>query len=145
MDKQKKKQIQQRHREYEYSHSHHSHHHHHRKRNPRKVALDTVLFILVIVVPIVGALMLWLEIDLPIRLVGAYTAVAQTVAGTLFLVFTARGVGGFGKASHFFSRTHHGKRWVSTREAKGNTYLVGSIQLTIGILVGLLTLKFWNA
>lgn len=134
-------QQKQRHREYHYSH----HHHRKRRRNPRLVALDTVLFILVIIVPIIGAIMLWLGIAIPLRLLGVYTAIVQIVAGVLFLVFTACGVGGFGKASYFFSRTYHGKRWVSSREAKGNTYLVGSILLTIGILVGLLTLKFWNA
>ena len=131
---------QQRYSEYQYSH----HVHHKRRRNPRKFALDLLLFTLVVLVPVIGGVMLWLEIPLPIKWLGVYTAIAQSLAGVLFLIFTARGVGGFGKTSHFFSRTYHGKRWVSTREAKGNTYLVGSIMLTIGILVALLTIKFWN-
>ena len=61
-------------------------------------------------------------------------------AGLLFLILTARGVGGFGKVGYCFSHTQ-GKRWMTPAEAKGNTYLFGFILLIIGLLCGLLTLR----
>ena len=123
--------------EYEYGHhGHHSHHSHRRKRNPALRTLDILLFVLVIPLPL-AALLLWLlGVNIPILGLGIYTAVTQTAAGLLFLILTSRGVGGFGKVGYFFTHTR-GKRWMTTDEAKGNTYLFGGIMLIIGILIGL--------
>ena len=125
---------------YEYEYKEHSPYKHHHKRNPYLKALDTFLFILVIPVPLIGLVLHLSDIGLsPVHL-GLYTAATQTLAGLLFLILTACGVGGFGKVGYFFTHTR-GKRWMTTEEAKGNTYLFGFFMLIIGVLVGLLTLK----
>ena len=67
---------------------------------------------------------------------GRFTALLLS----LLLLLTACGVGGFGKVGYFFSRTH-GRRWMTTEEAKTNTYLFGVVMLIIGVLVALLALK----
>ena len=128
--------------EYEYGHhGHHSHHSHRRKRNPALRTLDILLFVLVIPLPL-AALLLWLlGVNIPILGLGIYTAVTQTVAGLLFLILTSRGVGGFGKVGYFFTHTR-GRRWMTTDEAKGNTYLFGGFMVIIGVLLALLTFKF---
>ena len=77
---------------------------------------------------------------MPVLALTAYTAIAQVGAGLLFIILTALGVGGFGKVGFFFTHTR-GKRWMTTAEAKGNTFLFGFIMLTIGVLAGLLTIK----
>ena len=120
----------------EYDYAHHSEYHRHHRRNPRLQALDVILFSLVIPLPL-AALLLWLlEVPVPILGLGIYAAITQIAAGLLFLILTARGVGGFGKVGYFFSRTR-GKRWMNTSDAKGNTYLFGSIMLIIGLLLAL--------
>ena len=120
----------------EYEYGYHADYKHRRKRNPALRAVDIILFLLVIPLPI-AALLLWLlEVPVPLLALGFYTAVTQTVAGLLFLILTARGVGGFGKVGYFFTHTR-GKRWMTTDEAKGNTYLFGGIMLIIGVLIGL--------
>ena len=121
--------------EYEYGH-HHSEHSHRRKRNPRLQALDTFLFIMVIPLPLAAFLLWLLGVNIPILGLGISTAVTQTAAGLLFLILTSRRVGGFGKVGYFFTHTR-GKRWMTSDEAKGNTYLFGGIMLIIGILIGL--------
>ncbi len=111
------------------------------QRNPLLKALDTVLFIAVIILPLIGlALRLFGYPVVPDLWLAGYTAVTQTVAGLLFILFTACGVGGFGKVGYFFTHTR-GKRWMTTEEAKGNTYLIGVIMLVMGILISLLTFK----
>ena len=132
----------QRRRKYEYEYGYHtdSDYKQRRPRNPFLRFVDTVLFGLVIILPLVGLAMWLADIPLPIFWLGIYTAAAQTVAGLLFLILTACGVGGFGKIGYFFTHTR-GKRWMTTKEAKANTYLFGFIMLVIGILVLLLTLK----
>ena len=128
-------------REYEYEYGyHHSDYKQRRKRNPRLRFLDTVLFSMVILLPLIGLLLWLLEVPVPLFWLGLYTSIVQSVAGLLFLILTARSVGGFGKVGYFFSRTH-GKRWMTPEEAKGNTYLFGTAMLVIGILVALLTFK----
>ena len=124
------------HRYNEYEYGYHSDYKHRRKRNPVLRTVDIILFLLVIPLPI-AALLLWLlEVSVPLLALGFYTAITQTVAGLLFLILTARGVGGFGKVGYFFTHTR-GKRWMTTDEAKGNTYLFGGIMLIIGVLIGL--------
>lgn len=127
-------------RAYEYEYGYHSEHRHRRKRNPRLRLLDTVLLITVIIVPLIGLILWLLDVPVPLFWLGLYTTVTQTVGGLLFVIFTACGVGGFGKVGYFFSHTR-GKRWMTPKEAKGNTYLFGTIMLTIGVLVALWTFK----
>ena len=127
--------------EYEYGHHHQPEYKRRRKRNPRLKVLDTVLFTLVIVAPLTGLAMWLVEVPISLLWLGWYTAITQVVAGTLFLVLTSLGVGGFGKVGYFFTHTR-GKRWMTTDEAKGNAYLIGGFMLIIGILVALLTFKF---
>lgn len=110
-------------------------------RNPKLVWLDRLLFVLVIPVPLIGLLLQIAKIAfVPVVVLTAYTAVVQTVAGLLFLILTAANVGGFGKVGYFFTHTH-GKRWMTTKEAKQNTYLFGVIMLVIGVLMILWTFK----
>ena len=131
-------------RAYEYEYAYHSEHKHRRERNPRLRLLDTGLFILVILLPLVGLVMYFLDIPLPVLLLSGYSTVVLIVAGLLFLILTASGVGGFGKVGYCFSHTR-GKRWMTPAEAKGNTYLFGFILLILGLLCGLLTLKILGA
>ena len=135
-----RRNARQRSYEYEYGYHTDSEYKQRHPRSPRRRVLDTVLFVMVILLPLIG-LVMWLA-DLPISLfwLGIYTAVTQILAGTLFLILTACGVGGFGKVGHFFTRTY-GRRWMTTEEAKTNTYLFGVIMLIIGVLVALLALK----
>ena len=126
--------------DYEYGYHTDSEYKQRRHHNPRLRAVDTVLFFLVIILPLIGLAMWLAEIPVPIFWLGIYTAAVQTLAGLLFLFLTSRGVGGFGKVGYFFSHTR-GKRWMTTKEAKTNTYLFGGFMLAIGILVLLLTLK----
>ena len=137
--------LVQKRRKYEYDYGVHtdSEYHQRRPRNPYLRFLDTVLFTLVILLPLIGLVMWLAEIPIPLTLLGYYTAAAQTAAGLLFLILTACGVGGFGKVGYFFTHTR-GKRWMTTKEAKTNTYLFGVIMLVIGLLVLLLTLKMDN-
>lgn len=132
-------------RKYEYDYGVHtdSEYHQRRPRNLFSRLLDIVLLTLVILLPLVGFVMWLAEIPIPLTLLGYYTAAAQTAAGLLFLILTACGVGGFGKVGYFFTHTR-GKRWMTTKEAKTNTYLFGVIMLVIGLLVLLLTLKMDN-
>lgn len=111
------------------------------RRNPRLKALDVFLFLLVIPLPLVG-LVLELSGVSPVStlVLAAYTAAAQTTAGLLFILLTAFGVGGFGKVGFFFTHTR-GKRWMTTAEAKGNTFLFGFVMLLIGVLAALFTIK----
>lgn len=129
-------------RKYEYEYGYHtdSDYKQRRPRNPFLRFTDTVLFGMVIILPLVGLAMWLADIPIPVFWLGLYTAAVQTIAGALFLVLTACGVGGFGKVGYFFTHTR-GKRWMTTEEAKANTYLFGFIMLVIGILVLLLTLK----
>ena len=107
----------------------------HRRR--ALVLLDGLLFFLVIPVPLFGWMFQLADIPLvPVLQLLIYTAGTQTLAGFLFLLLTARDVGGFGKVGFFFTHTR-GKRWMTTDEAKGNTYLFGGIMLIIGVLIGL--------
>ena len=127
--------------EYEYGYSDSSAYREKIQRNPRLVVLDGILFFLVIPVPVIGGILEMTHLALvPTLWLAAYTAVAQTVAGLLFIIFTACGVGGFGKVGYFFSHTR-GKRWMTTAEAKSNTYLFGFIMLMIGLLAILWTVK----
>ena len=109
-------------------------------RNPRLRRLDRLLFFFVVPVPVVGLILLLVGVAVPPLLLGLYAALTQTAAGLLFITLTALGVGGFGKVGFFFTHTR-GKRWMTTEEAKANTYLFGVIMLTIGVLAGLLTFK----
>ena len=128
-------------RTYDYGYSDSIPHGERSHRNPRLVLLDGVLFFLVIPVPIIGLILQLANVALvPPVVLAAYAAVTQTVAGLLFLVLTACGVGGFGKVGYFFTHTR-GKRWMTTKEAKQNTYLFGVIMLTIGILLICWTVK----
>lgn len=128
---------------YEYEQHHHSPYRHKRHRRPVLVALDVILLCGVVGVPLLG-LVRWLcGAEVPLLQLGIYTTVTQTAAGLLFILLTACNVGGFGKVGYFFTHTR-GKRWMTTREAKSNTYLVGGFMLTLGILVGMLTLKMWK-
>lgn len=110
-------------------------------RNPALVLLDRLLFVLVIPIPLIGLLLQIAKISfVPVGVLVAYTAVVQTLAGLLFLILTAANVGGFGKVGFFFTHTR-GKRWMSTKEAKQNTYLFGFIMLVIGVLMILWAFK----
>lgn len=122
--------------EYEYGYQDDPEYRRRRPRNPRLRLLDRVLFFFVVPVPIIGLILRFLDLAIPPMALELYTAVVQTVAGALFIALTAAGVGGFGKVGYFFTHTR-GKRWMTTEEAKGNTYLFGVIMLTIGVLVGL--------
>lgn len=110
------------------------------RHSPRLKALDRLLFCLVIPLPLLGFVLQAVSVPIPAVLLTAYTAVAQTVAGLLFIVLTACNVGGFGKVGFFFTHTR-GKRWMSTAEAKTNTFLFGFIMLVIGVMAGLWTIK----
>ena len=111
------------------------------ERKPRRVLLDGFLFFFVIPVPIIGAVLELAKVAfVPTLWLSIYAAIAQTTAGLLFLILTACGVGGFGKVGYFFTHTH-GKRWMSTKEAKSNTYFFGFIMFTIGLLCILWTVK----
>lgn len=129
-------------RKYEYEYGYHAdtEYKQRRPRNPVLRFVDTVLFFLVILLPLIGFAMWLVELPVPLFWVGIYTAAAQILAGLLFLILTACGVGGFGKVGYFFTRTY-GRRWMTTKEAKTNTYLFGFIMLVIGVLVALLSLK----
>lgn len=129
--------------EYEYGYHTDSDYKQRQRSNPRRRIMDTALFALVILIPLIGLVMWLADLPIPLFWLGVYTAVAQILAGLLFLILTACGVGGFGKVGHFFSRTY-GRRWMTTEEAKSNTYLFGIIMLVIGVLVALLTLKGAN-
>lgn len=110
-------------------------------RRPGWILLDGFLLFLVIPVPVIGFLLKWIDaITLPALWLIGYTAITQSVAGLLFLLFTACRVGGFGKVGFFFSHTR-GKRWMNTKEARQNTYLFGFLMLTMGVLLTLWTLK----
>lgn len=127
--------------EYEYGHSDSGHYREKIRRKPHRVLLDGILFFLVIPLPIFGAVLELTKVAfVPTLWLAVYAAIAQTVAGLLFLILTACGVGGFGKIGYFFTHTH-GKRWMSSKEAKGNTYLFGFIMLIIGLLCILWTIK----
>lgn len=127
--------------EYGYGYSESSPYRERIRRNPALAVLDGVLLFLVIPVPVVGvALELFHMALIPTVWLAAYSAVVLTSAGLLFLILTACGVGGFGKVGYFFTHTH-GKRWMSTKEAKGNTYFFGFIMLVIGLLAVLWTVK----
>ncbi|MBQ7088175.1 MAG: hypothetical protein IJN04_00830 [Clostridia bacterium] len=132
--------ARQRSYEYEYGYHTDSDYKQRHQRNPRLRVLDTVLFVLVILLPLMGLAMWLAELPIPLFWLGIYTAVTQILAGALFLILTACGVGGFGKVGYFFTRTY-GRRWMTTEEAKSNTILFGIIMLVIGVLVALLTLK----
>ena len=122
---------------YEYGYSEPAPHHQRVSRNPRLAALDWLLFFAVIPVPLLGLLLQVIDAAfVPVLWLVAYTAVAQTLAGLLFLILTACGVGGFGKVGYFFTHTR-GKRWMTTKEAKQNTYLFGFIMLAIGVVMAL--------
>ena len=111
------------------------------RRDPRLKALDVFLFLLVIPLPLAGLILELAGVSpVPGLALAAYTAITQVGAGLLFIILTALGVGGFGKVGFFFTHTR-GKRWMTTAEAKGNTFLFGFIMLTIGVLAGLLTIK----
>lgn len=126
---------------YEYEHKEDRPYKQRRKRNPLLKALDIVLFIAVIPLPLVGLILLLCGYQVvPPLWLAAYAAVTQTVAGLLFLILTACNVGGFGKVGYFFTHTR-GKRWMTAEEAKGNTYLFGFLMLVLGILLTLLTIK----
>ena len=103
--------------------------------------LDVFLFILVVPVPASGVALHLLGMPVvPALWLAAYAAVTQTVAGLLFLILTICDVGGFGKVGFFFTHTQ-GKRWMTTEEAKANTFLFGFIMLVIGVMAILLTIK----
>lgn len=110
------------------------------RRNPKLKLLDVLLFLLVIPTPAVGVGLRLAGLPIPSLLLAAYSGVALTGAGMLFIVLTACNVGGFGKVGFCFSHTH-GKRWMTTAEAKGNTYLFGFIMLLIGVMAVLFTFK----
>lgn len=129
-----------RHHNYEYEMQYHTPHRHKRHRRPALLALDIVLFCGVMLVPLLGLICWLIGADVPLLHLCSYIAVTQTLAGALFLILTACNVGGFGKVGYFFTHTR-GKRWMTTQEAKSNTYLFGGIMLTLGILVGMLSLK----
>ena len=130
-----------RHRTYEYGYNEDSPYREKIHRNPTLVLLDRLLFFLTIPVPLIGLVLQVAKISfVPVIVLAAYTAVVQTLAGLLFLILTAANVGGFGKVGYFFTHTR-GKRWMTTKEAKQNTYLFGFIMLVIGVLMILWTLK----
>lgn len=130
-----------RHRTYEYGYNEPTPYHERIRRSLGSVLLDCLLFFLVILVPLIGLLLyLTKVVPIPALWLVAYTAVTQTLAGLLFLILTARQVGSFGKVGFFFSRTH-GKRWMTPKEARQNTYLFGFIMLIIGVLMILWTMK----
>lgn len=135
-----RRNSRQRSYEYEYGYHTDSDYKQRHHRSPRLRVLDTVLFVSVIILPLIGLAMWLIDLPIPLFWLGIYTAVTQVLAGALFLILTACGVGGFGKVGYFFSRTH-GRRWMTTEEAKTNTILFGIIMLVIGVLVALLTLK----
>lgn len=129
------------HHDYEYEHREHAVYREKIKRTPRLRALDVLLFIIVIPIPAAGvALHLLGHPVVPALWLAVYAAVTQTVAGLLFLILTTCDVGGFGKVGFFFTHTH-GKRWMTTEEAKSNTFLFGFIMLAIGIMAALLAFK----
>ena len=110
-------------------------------RHRALVLLDRLLFFLVIPVPLFGWMFQLADIPLvPVLWLLAYTAGTQTLAGFLFLLLTSRDVGGFGKVGFFFTHTR-GKRWMTTKEAKQNTYLFGFLMLVLGVLLLLWTFK----
>ena len=126
---------------YEYEHKSSRPHKHRRKRNPVLRALDMLLFAAVIPLPLLALILQLAGYALvPPLWLCAYAAVTQTLAGVLFLTLTAGGVGGFGKVGYFFTHTH-GKRWMTTEEAKGNTCLFGFLMLVLGILLIFGTIK----
>ena len=127
---------------YEYEHKGDRPHKQRRKHSPVLRAVDLLLFIAVIPLPIVVLILLLCGCAVvpPLWLL-AYSAVTQTTAGLLFLILTACNVGGFGKVGYFFTHTH-GKRWMTTEEAKGNTYLFGFLMLVVGVLLILWTIKW---
>ena len=133
--------LRRRHRTYEYEYNEPTPYHERIRRSLGSVLLDGLLFFLVIPVPLIGLILHLTKVaPFPALWLVAYTAVTQTMAGLLFLFLTARRVGGFGKVGFFFSRTH-GKRWMTTKEARQNTYLFGFILLVIGVLMILWTMK----
>ncbi|MBR5524761.1 MAG: hypothetical protein IKU51_05810, partial [Clostridia bacterium] len=103
------------------------------RRSPRLKVLDVLLFLLVIPAPAIGVGLRLIGLPIPSLLLAAYSAVTLTAAGLLFIILTACNVGGFGKVGFCFSHTH-GKRWMTTAEAKGNTYLFGFFMLLIGVM-----------
>ncbi len=104
-------------------------------RHPALIILDGLLLFLVIPLPLMGFLLTLIDaITIPTLWLVAYVAVTQTLAGALFLLLTAFRVGGFGKVGFFFSHTR-GRRWMTTKEAKQNTYLFGFLMLVLGILM----------
>ena len=126
--------------EYEYGYQGDPDYRQRRHRNPALRLLDRILFLFVIPLPL-AVLGLWLlELPIPLLALGFYVAVTQTAAGLLFIVLTACNVGGFGKVGYFFTHTR-GKRWMTTKEAKQNTYLFGFLMLVLGILLLLWTIK----
>lgn len=110
------------------------------RRNPKRKVLDILLFCLVIPLPAIGVGLRLIGVPIPALLLAAYSAATLTTAGLLFIILTACNVGGFGKVGFFFTHTH-GKRWMTTAEAKGNTYLFGFIMLLIGVMAALFTFK----
>lgn len=120
-------------RRYEYEYGYRADYERRSPRNPRLRLLDRFLLFLVIPVPLIGLVMYLIGINLPVLWLSGYAAVVLTMAGLLFLILTACGVGGFGKVGYFFSHTR-GKRWMTPAEAKGNTYLFGFIMLVLGLL-----------
>lgn len=129
-----------RHTAYEYEYHEPSVYRQKIRRNPRLRALDILLFCLAIPVPAIGVGLRLAGLPVPALLLTVYSAVVETAAGLLFIILTACNVGGFGKVGFFFTHTH-GKRWMTTAEAKGNTYLFGFILLLIGIMSILFTIK----
>lgn len=126
--------------EYEYGYQGDPDYRQRRHRNPVLRLLDRILFLFVIPLPL-AALGLWLlELPVPLVALGFYVAFTQTAAGLLFIVLTACNVGGFGKVGYCFTHTK-GRRWMTTEEAKTNTFLFGFIMLVIGVMVGLLVFK----
>ena len=126
--------------EYEYGYQGDPDYKQRRHRDPRLRLLDRILFLLVIPLPLVALALYLLELPVPLVWLGLYVAVTQTVAGLLFIILTACNVGGFGKVGYFFTHTK-GKRWMTTEEAKTNTFLFGFIMLVVGVMVGLLVFK----
>lgn len=127
-------------RRYEYEYGYRAEYKQRLERNPRMRLLDRLLFFFTLPVPLIGLVMYLIGINIPVLWLSGYAAVVLTVAGLLFLIFTACGAGGFGKVGYFFSHTR-GKRWMTPEEAKGNTYLFGFIMLVLGLLSALVFLK----
>lgn len=125
---------------YEYEHREPSFYKQKIRHNPKLRALDILLFCLVIPLPAIGVGLRLIGLPIPALLLAAYSAVTLTAAGLLFIILTTCNVGGFGKVGFFFSHTR-GKRWMTTEEAKSNTYLFGFIMLLIGVMSILFTVK----